>query len=166
VAKDPVHLYVGLYEDLEGAERDFDGLVTLHRQGLVAAFDAAVVERGEDGDPRIVHKKRTGHHILSGIGIGALLTVLTPFVAIPFAALGAGTGALARHAEDSLPKSDAEELGEALVASEAAVVIASKKTEPWRLEQMLPGASRRVAKVLDVEHEDFAEALKQAKDEE
>ncbi len=165
MAKDPVHLYVGLYEDLEKAERDFDGLVALHRQGLVAAFDAAVVERGKDGDPRIVHKKRTGHHVLSGIGIGALLTVLTPFVAIPFAAVGAGAGALVRHAEGSLPKSDARELGEALAANEAALVIASKKTEPGRLEQMLPGASRRLAKVLDVEHEDFAEALKQAKDE-
>ena len=165
MAKDPVHLYVGLYEDLAKAEQDFDGLVALHRQGLVAAFDAAVVERGEDGAPRIVHKKRTGHHVLTGFGVGAILTVLTPFVAIPFAVIGAGAGALVRHAEDSLPKSDAEELGEALAANEAALVIASKKTEPGRLEQMLPGASRRMAKVLDLEHEDFAEALEQAKDE-
>ena len=165
MAKDPVHLYVGLYEDLAAAENDFDGLVVLHRQGLVAAFDAAVVERGEDGTPRIVHKKRTGHHILSGFGVGAILTVLTPFIAVPFALIGAGAGALVRHSEDSLPKSDAEELGEALAANEAALVIASKKTEPGRLEQMLPGASRRMAKVLDLEHADFAEALEQAKDE-
>ena len=31
---------------------------------------------------------------------------------------------------------------------------------------MLPGASRRLAKVLDVEQDDFAEALEQAKAEE
>lgn len=165
MAKDPVHLYVGLYADLKTAEKDFDGLVTLHRQGLVAAFDAAVIERGEDGTPRIAHHKRTGHHILMGFGVGAILTVLTPFIVIPFAAIGAGTGALARHAEDSLPKSDAQELGEALAAHEAAVVIASKKTEPGRLEQMLPGASRRLAKVLDLEHDDLAKALEQAADE-
>lgn len=163
MAKDPVHLYVGLYEEVEKAEHDFDGLATLHRQGLVAAYDAAVVERGEDGAPQIVHKKRTGHHILTGVGVGALLTVLTPFIAIPFAVIGAGTGALVRHAEDSLPKGDAEELGEALAANEAALVIASKKTEPGRLEQMLPGASRRITKVLDLEHADFAAALDQAK---
>jgi uncharacterized membrane protein len=165
VAKDPVHLYIGLYDEVETAAHDFEGLVTLHRQGLVAAFDAAVIERGEDGVPRIVHKKRTGHHILTGLGIGALLTVLTPFVAIPFAAIGAGGGALARHAEDSLPKSDAEELGEALAATEAALVVASKKTEPGRLEQMLPTASRRLAIELDLEHADFAEALRQAREE-
>ena len=66
MAKDPVHLYIGLYDDVEKADHDFDGLVALHRQGLVASFDAAVIERGEDGTPRIVHKKRTGHHILTG----------------------------------------------------------------------------------------------------
>ena len=168
MAKDPVHLYVGLYEDLEKAERDFDGLVALHRQGLVAAFDAAVVERGEDGDPRIVHKKRTRPpHPARASAIGALLTVLTPFVAIPFAVDRRRRRRAGRATpRAACPRATREELGEALAANEAALVIASKKTEPGRLEQMLPGASRRVAKVLDIEHEDFAEALEQAKDEE
>ena len=165
MAKDPVHLYVGLYEDAEKAGRDFDGLVLLHRQGLVGAFDAAVVERGEDGTPRIERKKRTGHHILTGLGIGALLSVLTPFIAIPFGVIGAGSGALVRHAEGSLPKKDADELGETLAGSEAALLVASRKTDPDRLEQMLPGATGRLALELDVEKDDFAEALKQAKDE-
>jgi uncharacterized membrane protein len=166
MARDPLHLYVGLYDALEVAERDFDDLVTLHRQGMVAAYDAAVIERGGDGNPRVAHHKRTGHHILSGLGVGALLSVLTPFIAIPFGLIGAGTGALVRHAEDSLPKNEAEDLGEALAGSEAAVVVASKKTEPGRLEQMLPGAARRLALELDVEHGDFAAALKQAQEEE
>jgi uncharacterized membrane protein len=165
VAKDPVHLYVGLYEDVERADRDFDGLVTLHAQGLVGAFDAAVLERGEDGRPRIERKKRTGHHVLTGLGIGALLSVLTPFTAIPFAIIGAGTGALVRHAEGSLPREDADELAETLAGNEAALLVASMKTEPSRLEQMLPGAARRLALELDVEKDDFAEALRQARDE-
>ena len=119
-------------------------------RGWWPAYDAAVIRRGEDGAPTIVHKKRTGHHVLTGIGVGALLTVLTPFVAIPFAAAGAGAGALARHAEDSLPKKRCRGVGRRRwPANEAALVIASKKTEPGRLEQMLPGASRRLASVLD-----------------
>ena len=166
MAKDPVHLYVGLYEDLEKAEQDFDGLVALHRQGLVAAFDAAVVERGEDGAPRIVHKKRTGHHILTGFGVGAHPHRAHAVHRHP---LRRGRGRR-RRAGPSQPRTACrratrEELGEALAANEAALVIASKKTEPGRLEQMLPGASQRLAKVLDLEHADFAEALEQAKDE-
>ena len=166
MAKDPVHLYVGLYEDLEKAERDFDGLVALHRQGLVAAFDAAVVERGEDGDSADRAQEADGPpHPLRHRASARCSPCSRPSSPSPSPSIGAGTGALVRHAEGSLPKGDAEELGEALAANEAALVIASKKTEPGRLEQMLPGASRRLAMVLDVEHEDFAEALEQAKDE-
>ena len=92
--------------------------------------------------------------------------MLTPFVAIPFGLIGAGGGALVRHAEGSLPKKDAEELGASLTGSEAALAVVSDKTDTGRAGQMLPGAARRIAHVLDVEHEDFAEALRRAMDEE
>ena len=42
----------------------------------------------------------------------------------------------------------------------------SNKTDVGRVEQMLPGASQRMAKVLDVEKDDFGAALEQVKDEE
>jgi len=166
MAHDPVHLFVGLYETSEAAERDFDNVVALHRQGLVAAYDAALIVRGEDGVLRVERKKHSGHHVLTGLGIGALLGVLTPFVAIPFGLLGAGGGALVRHAEGSLPKKDAEELGASLTGNEAALAVVSDKTDAGRAGQMLPGAARRIAHVLDVEQKDFAEALRQAMDEE
>jgi uncharacterized membrane protein len=166
MAHDPVHLFVGLYETREAAERDFDNVVALHRQGLVAAYDAALIVRGDDGAPRVERKKHSGHHVLTGLGIGALLSVLTPFVAIPFGLLGAGGGALVRHAEGSLPKSDAEELGASVAGSEAALAVVSNRTDTGRVGQMLPGAARRIAHVLDVEGDDFAEALRRAMDEE
>jgi len=104
--------------------------------------------------------------LLTGLGIGALLSVLTPFIAIPFGLIGAGGGALVRHAEGSLPKKDAEELGASLASGEAALAVVSNKTDAGRAGQMLPGAAQRVVHVLDVEKEDFAEALRQAMDEE
>ncbi len=165
MAHDPVHLFVGLYETRETAERDFDNVVALHHRGLVAAYDAALVARGEDGALRVERKKRSGHHVLTGLGIGALLSVLTPFVAIPFGLIGAGGGALARHAEGSLPTKDAEELGASLAGGEAALAVVSNKTDAGRVEQLFPEATRRVAHVLDVEKEDFVEALRRAMDE-
>jgi uncharacterized membrane protein len=162
MAKDPVHLFVGLYDSVEAAGRDFDNIVALHRRGLVGAYDAAVLDRGDKGELRVAHKKRSGHHVLSGLGIGALLSVLTPFIAIPFGLVGAGAGALVRHAEGSLPQTDVDELGESLRRFSAAVVVASDKTDLERLAQMLPEASRRVAKILDVDKDDFAAALRQA----
>jgi len=166
MAHDPAHLFIGLYDGEAAAGRDFDNVVSLHRQGLVAAYDAALLERGEDGELRVAHKKRSGHHILTGVGLGALLGVLTPFIVVPFALIGAGGGALVRHAEGSLPKRDADELGESLQQYAAAVAVVSNKTDVDRVEQMLPEATRRVAKVLDVEKDEFAEALRAAVEEE
>ena len=162
MAHDPVHLFMGLYDSAEAAERDFHNVISLHRQGLVGAYDAALLERGEDGALSVAHKKRSGHHVLAGFGVGALLTVLTPFVAIPFGLIGAGSGALVRHAEGSLPRKDADELGASLEEVAGAVVVVSDKTGVDRLEQMLPEAKRRVAKVLDIDKDEFAEALRQA----
>ena len=162
---DPVHLFIGLYDAGEAAGRDFDNVVWLHRQGLVAAYDAALLQPGEDGNLHVVHKKRSGHHVLTGLGLGALLSVLTPLVVIPFGLLGGGAGALVRHAEGSLPKKDADELGESLQQYEAAVAVVSNKTDVDRVEQMLPEAKTRIAKVLDVDGDEFAEALKRAVDE-
>ena len=92
---------------------------------------------------RVAHKKRSGHHVLTGLGIGALFTVLTPFIAVPFALIGAGTGALVKHAEGSLPKKDIDELTDALTGNEAALAVVSNKTDVGRVEQMFPGASQR-----------------------
>jgi uncharacterized membrane protein len=165
VKRDPVHLYVGLYDDLEIAERDFDGLKKLHAEGLAGAYDAAVVTRGADGTPEIDRKKHAGHPVWAGAGIGALLSVLTPMVMIPFALIGAGVGALIGHARGSLSKKDAEELADALASGQVAMVVVGDATMNERLAQVFPGAARRVAKELDIDKDDFTAALAQAKDE-
>ncbi|MCU0971828.1 MAG: hypothetical protein MUF57_08605 [Gammaproteobacteria bacterium] len=162
---DPVHLFVGEYESEEAAEQDFGNVVALHRQGLVGAYDLALVVRGDDGEPRVERKKHSGHKILTGLGVGALLSVLTPFVVVPFGLIGAGGGALLRHAEGSMPKDQAEDLGASLRGSAAALIAVSNRTDVGRVEQLFPGATRRVAHVLDVEAQDFAEALRRSADE-
>ena len=70
-----------------------------------------------------------------------------------------------KHAEGSLPKADADELGDSLRQYAAAVAVVSNKTDVDRLEQMLPEAGKRLAKVLDVEKDEFAEALRRALEE-
>lgn len=163
MAHDPVHLFIGLYASGDAAERDFDNVISLHAKGVIGAYDAAVIERDDDGALRVAHKKRSGHHVLTGLGIGALFTVLTPFIAVPFALIGAGSGALVKHAEGSLSKKDLDELTDALSGNAAALAVVSNKTDVGRVEQLFPGASQRLAKVLDVDKDDFAAALEQAK---
>jgi len=45
------------------------------------------------------------------------------------------------------------------------VAVVSNKTDADRLEQMLPEAKKRLAKVLDVDKDEFAEALRAALEE-
>jgi uncharacterized membrane protein len=166
VAHDPVHLFVGLYDSVEVAERDLGGLKTLHAEGLTGAYDAAVLTKGEDGTPRIDRRKHSGHAVWAGAGVGAVIGVVFPLAMVPMAILGGGAGALVRHMEDGLPKKDAEELAEALNSGEAALAVVSDATMNDRIEQVFPGAKRRISKVLDVEKDDFTAALEQAKAEE
>ncbi len=163
--RDPVHLYVGLYETVEGAERDFDGLKKLYAEGLSGTYDAAVVTRDADGTPRVDKKRHSGHAVWVGAGIGAFIGVLFPVALIPMALLGAGSGALVRHAQDALPKEDAKELADALTSGEAALAVVSDETMAEHVEQVFPGATQRIMKVLDVKKDDFTAALRQAREE-
>jgi uncharacterized membrane protein len=165
VARHVVHLYLGRYDTLEGAERDLKGLKKLHAEGLVGAYDAAVVTTDADGAPRIERRKHAGHPVWAGAGIGAILGVLTPFIAIPFALVGAGAGALVGHARGGLSTEDAEELAEALKSGEAALAVVGDAAMGPRIEQVFPEAARRVAKVLDLDEDDVAAALRQPKQE-
>ena len=161
--REPVHLFVGLYDSLEMAERDLDGLKKLYAEGLAGTYDAAVVTRDADGNPRVDRRKHSGHAVWTGAGVGAVVGVLFPLAIVPLALLGAGAGALVKHMEDGLPKKDAEELAEALASGEAALAVVSDVTMNEHIEQVFPGAQQRIAKVLDVDKDDFTAALRQAK---
>ncbi len=162
--RDPVHLFVGLYASVEAAESDFEGLKKLYSEGLTGTYDAAVVTRDAEGTPRVDKRRHSGHAVWAGAGIGALVGVLFPVALIPLAAIGAGTGALVRHAQDGLPKKDAQELAEALASGEAALAVVSDETMAEHVEQVFPQATKRIAKVLDVKKDDFTAALRQAKE--
>ena len=165
MARHAVHLYLGRYDTLAGAERDLKGLKKLHAEGLVGVYDAAVVTTDAGGVPRIERRKHAGHPVWAGAGIGAMLSVLTPFIAIPFALVGAGAGALVGHSRGGLSTEDAEELADALKSGEAALAVVGDAAMGSRIEQVFPEATRRVAKVLDLDEDDMADALRQPKEE-
>ena len=57
MAVDTFVAYVGVYSDLAHAEADYELVKDLHTEvGLIDAYDAAVIERRDDGKVRIVRK--------------------------------------------------------------------------------------------------------------
>lgn len=124
MAKGTVHLCVGIYGQLETAEGDYADLKRLHGEGLVGAYDAAVVARGEDGTIAVKERKRdTARGAWTGLGIGALAGLLFPPALLGTALAGGVAGGLVGKAKESLSKADAEELGAALRGDEVALAV-------------------------------------------
>jgi uncharacterized membrane protein len=154
------HLCLGLYDDVEVAERDYQSLKVLHSSGRVAAYDAAVVFKDHDGKVAIQDRKKDqATATWTGVGVGALVGLLFPPAFVATALVGGVTGALVGRARASLSKSQVEELGRALTDNEVALVVVGDEQMPDRLEQVLPNAKHRLAQEVDLNQEDFAQAL-------
>src|SRR4051812_50171360 len=107
---DTLLVCVGVYDRRADAEADFELVGALHREaGLIDAYDAAVIERREDGKTKIVKKHETptraGGVLGGGVGLATgLVVALFPFAAVGAGLLAATTGggailrAVARHA--------------------------------------------------------------------
>jgi uncharacterized membrane protein len=163
MAKGTVHLCVGIYDRLETAEGDYADLNKLHHAGLVGAYDAAVVARGADGMVNVVERKKdTAHGVWTGLGIGALAGLLFPPAILGTALVGGVAGGLLGKAKESLSQAEAEELGAALHEHEVALIVVGDAALFERFEQVLAGASRRLAKELDLTKEDLGQVMQEA----
>jgi len=77
---DTLMVYVGVYNDVDDAESDYQLVKDLHREAdLIDAYDAAVVERREGGKTKIVKKHETptrvGGVLGGGVGLATGLVV-------------------------------------------------------------------------------------------
>ena len=73
MAMDTFFAYIGVYADVDDAIGDYEAVKTLHVEtGLIDAYDAAVVERRDDGKVKIVKKHETPTRVggVAGGGIG------------------------------------------------------------------------------------------------
>ena len=135
MAVDTFMVYVGVYENVEDAKADYQAVHDLHtKDGLIDAYDAAVIERKENGKVKIVKKHETPTRV-GGVGGGAiglatgLVIVLFPAAAIGGGLLaattagGAALGAVAGHAAAGMSRKDLKELGEHLDAGQAGLVV-------------------------------------------
>ena len=135
MAVDTFVAYIGVYPSVDDAEADYQLVKDLHtRAGMLDAYDAAVIEKREDGKVRITKKHETptrvGGVLGGGVGLATgLVVALFPFAAIGGGLLAATTaggavlGAVAGHAAAGMSRSDLKELGEYLDEGQAGLVV-------------------------------------------
>src|SRR6476469_4494249 len=169
---DTLIAYVGVYDSVSDAEADDQAVHELHTEaGLIDAYDAAVVERREDGKVKIVKKHETPTRVGGVLGGGVGLATGLVVVLFPFAAIGGGLlagataggailGAVAGHAAAGMSRHDLKELGEHLDAGTAGLVVVAVSDMEAKVER----AMKRAAKLEQKEHKaDTAEIERDAK---
>jgi uncharacterized membrane protein len=135
MALDTFTVIVGVYPDVESPEADYDLVKELHtKEGLMDAYDAAVIHRRENGKVKITRKHETPTRVGGVLGAGTGLATGLVVALFPFAAVGSGLlaattaggavlGAVAGHAAAGMSREDLKELGESLDKGEAGLIV-------------------------------------------
>ena len=159
MAVDTLIAYAGVYDNVADADADYQLVHDLHTEaGLIDAYDAAVIERRDDGKTKIVKKHETptrvGGVLGGGIGLATgLVVALFPFAAVGGGLLAATTGggailgAVAGHAAAGMSRDDLKALGEHLDAGQAGLVVVAISDMGAKVER----AMKRAAKVEEKE---------------
>src|SRR3954452_20031458 len=174
MAVDTFVVYVGVYPSVADAEEDYQLLKDLHtKAGMLDAYDAAVIEKRENGKVRITKKHETptrvGGVLGGGVGLATgLVVALFPFAAIGGGLLAATTaggailGAVAGHAAAGMSRHDLKELGEALDTGQAALVVVAASDIGAKVERAMRRAERLQAKELKADNAEIEQDAKTA----
>src|SRR5690348_17483994 len=159
MAVDTFIAFVGVYDNVSDADADYELVKDLHtKANLIDAYDAALIERRDDGKVKIVKKHETptrvGGVLGGGVGLATgLVVVLFPFAAVGGGLLAATTaggavlGAVTGHAAAGMSRHDLKELGEHLDTGQAGLVVVGVADMEAKIEKEM----RRAEKVRKTE---------------
>jgi len=166
--------YIGVYADVADAEADYQTVKDLHEKAdLLDAYDAAVIQRREDGRVKITRKHETptrvGGVLGGGVGLATgLVVALFPFAAIGGGLLAATTaggsvlGAVAGHAAAGMSRSDLKELGEHLDAGQAGLVVVGVTDMEAKIQDAMRRSEKLQAKQLKADLSEIERDAKEA----
>jgi uncharacterized membrane protein len=156
------------YASESGAVADFDQLRAHYKENdrhEHGPFDAAVINRGVDGEVSIVKRDdgAKSHGTRKGLSIGlasGLAVALFPAVALGSALLvaggsGAGIGAIAGHIARKTPSKNLQAITETLDAGSAGIVLVVDPNDADEVVQLLANATKVTKKDLTVDRDEL-----------
>jgi uncharacterized membrane protein len=176
VPVDTFFAYYGVYNDVEDALEDYQLVHELHTQaGLIDAYDAAVVERKENGKVKIVKKHETPTRVGGVLGGGVGLATGLVIALFPAAAIGGGIllattgggailGSIAGHAAAGMSRGDLKEMGETLDAGQAGMVVVAVSDMQAKVEAAMKHAQKVEAKQLKADQKELESEAKEAEE--
>jgi uncharacterized membrane protein len=173
---DTLLAYVGVYDSVGDAEADYQAVKELHTEaGLIDAYDAAVIERRDNGKTKIVKKHETPTRVGGVLGGGVGLATGLVVALFPFAAVGGGLlagttaggailGAVAGHAAAGMSRHDLKELGEHLDAGQAGLVVVAVSDMGAKVERAMKRAAKLQEKQLKADTDELERDAAAAKE--
>jgi uncharacterized membrane protein len=154
MAMDTFFAFIGVYENVDDAKADYATVKALHLEAdLIDAYDAAIVERRENGKVKIVKKHETPTRVGGVLGGGMGLATGLVIALFPAAAIGGGLlaattgggavlGAVAGHAAAGMSRSDLKDAGEALDKGTAGLVVVGVSDMEAKIESAMTRAEK------------------------
>ena len=164
MAIDTFFLFSGVYPDTQSAIDDYDAIHALHTEvNLIDAYDAAVIERRNDGKVKIVKKHETPTRVGGVLGGGVGLATGLVIALFPAAAIGGGLllgttaggallGAVAGHAAGGMSRGDLKELGESLDKGSAGLVVVAISDMEAKVKAAMKKAEKIEAKQIKADN--------------
>jgi uncharacterized membrane protein len=154
---------VATYNSLDDAQADYDAAKVLYDNGVIATYDAAIINRDATGKVHVTkHEKPTQHGAWTGAAIGAVVGLIFPPSIIAGAAVGAGVGALTGHLAKGMSRSDMEKIGTMLKNSTAALVVLGESNLQQKLQQAITHATQQYEAQVQMDAKEFDQDLDQA----
>lgn len=163
--KDTLLVLGASYDSVADAQVDYEAVKELYyAAGVGHDFDAAIVERGDDGKIKVSkkHEQSTRHGAWVGLAIGALAAVLPGIGLGVGAAVGAGIGAVTGHFKGGIDNDDLKDLGAVLEKGQAGLIVLYATNMADQVAANIKAENRFVSKEIDADADELAKQLKSA----
>ena len=151
------------YDSVSDAEVDYEAVKAMYdNAGVGHDFDAAIVERGDDGKVKVAkkHEESTRHGAWTGLAIGALTAILPGVGLGVAAAVGAGIGAVTGHIKGGMSDDDLKQLGTVLENGEAGLIVIYATNMADQVAASIKAENRFVSDAIDADADELAKQLK------
>ena len=155
-----VFVYVATYLNVDDAQMDYGAVKDLYSKGVIDTYDAAVVNKDANGKVHVSKREKpTQKAAWTGAAVGAIVGALFPPAILGMAAAGGLSGGLLGHICGGMSRGDLKDLGEALDAGTAAIVVVGKTSLQEKLEKATAKAVKRIEKQLKGDEKAFEKEL-------
>jgi uncharacterized membrane protein len=168
---DTVFVLAAAYDSVADAEVDYEAIKALYMEVQASHdFDAAVIERDEGGEVKVVkkHEQPTRHGAAKGLGWGlAVGAAMAVFPAIGLVGgmvagggAGAAIGAVKGHMEGGMDDDDLKALGETLNTGKAGLIAVYAVNMADQIAASIKAENRFVSKEIDARADELADQIK------